>query len=169
MEETLQRIQDIEILLKKYEKRDMLYLKSTRDLRDMYNEVKNKEKSDKKSREIIQLILQSGKIERNAENLEELDNILVSCYDSLARNGDFESFLIALEYNRKKEKKFYLPRAKILKKHGIIQALQDLSDGKYKILSISLPARVGKSTVSLFYVLFRMGLYPDKAILGSRT
>jgi len=169
IEEILQNIKIRKELLDKYNKIDMLYIRSKKYLRDEYNEVGEKEKSDNISREIIELILKRDKIDNFKENIEELDKIILSCYDSLARNGDFESFLIALEWNRKKEKKFYIPRMKILKKHGIIQALQDLCDGKYKILSISLPARTGKSTISLLYVLFLMGLHPEKAILGSRT
>ena len=42
----------------------------------------------------------------------------IDCYDTLARCGDFESFLIAIEWNRPIEKQFYLPRRKILKKFG---------------------------------------------------
>lgn len=163
----LNNIKKREELLEKYKKRDMLYIINKRDLRDQYEEVGNKEKSDIISREIINIILKNNEIEKNEENIEELDKIILSCYDNLARNGDFESFLIALEWDRKKDKRFYMPRMKLLKKHGIVQALQDLSDGKYKILSISMPPRTGKSTISLFYVLFRMGLQPDKAILGS--
>jgi hypothetical protein len=95
------------------------------------------------------------------------DEQLRTAYDVLARSGDFESYCIALEWNRPMEKKFYLPRAKILKKHGVIQAFQDLQDDKLDLLVLNMPPRVGKSTLSLFFLTFRAGLYPEQSILGN--
>ena len=55
---------------------------------------------------------------------------------------DFDSYCLYLEFNRDPEKKFYLPRRKILK--VLVDDLQDLSEGKIDFLGISLPPRVGK-------------------------
>lgn len=93
--------------------------------------------------------------------------ILLATYDTMARLGDFRSFCIALEWNRPIEKQFYLPRRRILEKHGLIQALQDLSDDKLDFLCLNLPPRIGKTTISLFFLVFRAGLYPELSILGN--
>lgn len=62
----------------------------------------------------------------------------------------FESFIYYMERNRKYEKRFYQPRRKTLS--VVVQDLQDLEDGKYKFYGLSLPARVGKSTICIFFL-----------------
>jgi len=155
-----------EELLKKYNKIDMLYIRTKQDIKSQYKEIEKYEDENKIAREIIKL-WNNNRVEHHVMDIDEIDKIILGCYDSLARNGNFEAFMIAMEWYRKAESKFYQPRMKILKKHGIVQAMQDLSDRKYKILSISMPPRTGKSTISLFYVMFKMGMNPNRAILGS--
>ena len=101
------------------------------------------------------------------DDINVTDEQLRGCYDVLARSGDFESYCIALEWNRPLEKKFYIPRAKVLKKNGVMDAFQDLQDDKLDLLVLNMPPRVGKSTLSLFFLTFRAGLYPEQAILGN--
>lgn len=95
------------------------------------------------------------------------DNKLRTCYDVLARSGDFEAFMIAMEWNRPLEKKFYLPRRRVFKKHGVIDAFQAFCDDKLDLLVLNTPPRVGKSTLGMFLISFRAGLYPEQSILGS--
>ena len=78
---------------------------------------------------------------------------------------DFDSYCLYLEFNRDPEKKFYLPRRKILK--VLVDDLQDLSDGKIDFLGISLPPRVGKSTLCIFFMTWIMGKRPDVASVMS--
>ena len=85
----------------------------------------------------------------------------------IARCGDFESFCLALEWNRPLEKQFYIPRMRIFKKFGLIQAFQDVADGKLDFLCINAPPRVGKSTLGIFFIIFMACLYPDRSILGN--
>mgnify|MGYP003293441762 CR=1 FL=1 len=40
---------------------------------------------------------------------EKINKMWVTSYDTKARNGDFESFCIAMEWNRPIHKQFYLP------------------------------------------------------------
>lgn len=101
------------------------------------------------------------------DNSQVSDTDLRGCYDLLARSGDFEAYCIALEWNRPLRKQFYIPRAKLLKKHGLIQGFQDLNDDKLDLLVLNLPPRIGKSTLSLFFLTFRAGLYPEQSILGN--
>lgn len=100
-------------------------------------------------------------------NKEKINNIWVSCYDTKARQGDFESFCIAMEWNRPINKQFYLPRARLLKKHGVIQGVQDLIDDELDLLVLNLPPRIGKSTVGLFLQALLGGMCPDESILAA--
>lgn len=95
------------------------------------------------------------------------EKIVRTSYDVLARSGDFESFCIALEWNRPLRKQFYVPRARLLKKHGVVQLFQDIQDDKLDLAVLNLPPRIGKSTMSLFFLAFRAGMYPELSILGN--
>ncbi len=79
---------------------------------------------------------------------------------------DFDSYMIFLEHKRDAEAQFYLPRRNILKNRlNVIQGFQDILDDKLDILTVSLPAGVGKTTVCEFFLSYYMGLYPDKCNL----
>ena len=78
---------------------------------------------------------------------------------------DFDSYCLYLEYNRDPDKKFYQPRRKVLK--VLVDDLQDLADGKIDFLGISLPPRVGKSTLCIFFMTWIMGNRPDVASVMS--
>lgn len=64
----------------------------------------------------------------------------------------FESFIYYMEKNRNPSKKFYEPRKKTL--HIVVQDLQDLEDrkNKNKFYGLSMPSRVGKSTICIFFL-----------------
>ena len=68
---------------------------------------------------------------------------------------DFDSYMIALEWNRKPEEKFYLPRRKVLKVAA--DAIQELEDDKLDELFLSQPPRTGKSTLMIFAMTWKMG------------
>ena len=78
-----------------------------------------------------------------------------------AMKGDFDSYCIYLEKNREAEKRFYLPRREVLL--PLVNDLQDLFDGKLDFLGISLPPRIGKSTLCIFFMTFIMGHRPAVA------
>lgn len=71
----------------------------------------------------------------------------------------FESYLLYLEKNRADRKKFYYPRRRTLK--TLVDDLQDLEDRKIEYLGISLPPRVGKSTLCIFFMSWIMGKRPN--------
>lgn len=77
----------------------------------------------------------------------------------------FHYYLLYVEWNRPPEKKFYPPRMKALR--VVVDDLQDLADGVINLLTVSLPPRVGKSTLGIFYLTWLMGKYPDRANLMS--
>ncbi len=75
-------------------------------------------------------------------------------YDALLflARYDFDSYLIYMEKDRVAEKRFYLPRRKVLR--IVVQDLQDLEDGVIDFLGVSLPPRVGK--INSLYFLYDM-------------
>ena len=104
---------------------------------------------------------------RNIDITGENANVIRNCYDCLARHGDFEAFMIAMEWNRPLEKQFYLPRARVFNKLGVVEAIQDLVDDKLDLLVINCPPRIGKTTLGMFLIVFMAGLYPERSILAS--
>lgn len=96
-------------------------------------------------------------IDMSINGLDVKDEQLRTCYDVLARSGDFESYCIALEWNRPLRKQFYVPRAKLLKKHGVMQMFQDLNDDKLDLAVLNLPPRIGKQLSDDTDVLTRRG------------
>ena len=72
-----------------------------------------------------------------------------------AAKDDFDSYCIYLEWNRPPEKKFYVPRRRVL--YTLAQDLQDLADRKITFLGVSLPPRVGKLLSDDTPVLTRTG------------
>ena len=78
----------------------------------------------------------------------------------------FDAFMRFMEWERDPEKRFYLPRRKILKPM-CVDPIQDLLDGKLDLLSISMPPGTGKTTLGTMMLAFQMGRAPDKPNLAS--
>jgi len=96
------------------------------------------------------------------EQVQKLMGILRRAYLLTAREK-FDDYMIFLEWDRPAEKRFWLPRRKIL--YALCQDLEDLFYGKIKFLGISLPPRVGKSTLGIFFMTWELGNRPDVASL----
>ncbi|MCB6343669.1 hypothetical protein [Enterocloster lavalensis] len=71
----------------------------------------------------------------------------------------FESYLIYMEKDRNPGKRFYLPRRKTLK--VVVDDLQDLEDRKLDFYGLSMPSRVGKSTICIFFLAWVAGKRPN--------
>lgn len=71
----------------------------------------------------------------------------------------FESYLFYMEKNRAQKRKFYTPRRRTLK--TVVDDLQDLEDGNIEFYGLSLPPRVGKSTMCIFFISWIMGKRPN--------
>ena len=82
-----------------------------------------------------------------------------------AQNNHFDSYLQYLEFNRSPDKRFYLPRRRVLK--PIVSAFQEVADGKLDLLTVSQPKRTGKTTLGLLFVLFRAGRAPNGSSICS--
>lgn len=104
---------------------------------------------------------------KNADNTElamkyydlRRKSLLFAAYD------DFDSYLLYLEWNRPPSKKFYQPRRKVLR--VVAQDMQDLEDDKLDFLAVSMPPRVGKSTLGIFFMTWIMGRHPEAASVMS--
>ena len=92
------------------------------------------------------------KIERLAQGQDMKYDVIEMYYDLLKEESIylFESFIYYMERNRKYEKRFYQPRRKTL--HVVVEDLQALEDGKYGFYGLSMPSRVGKSTICIFFL-----------------
>ena len=75
----------------------------------------------------------------------------------------FDSFMLYLELDRPADKRFYQPRRRVLKR--FVDALQDLEDDKLDELHMSCPPRVGKSSLTMFFILWIMGRDSERSNL----
>lgn len=158
----------IELLNKLKDKTTLAYLKGLHSIKCDSESIRELDIAFKYATIIIETLQHKFiQYENTPENEELVNDIWVTAYDTKARQGDFESFCIAMEWNRPINKQFYLPRAKLLKKHGVIQGVQDLIDDKLDLLVLNLPPRIGKSTIGLFLQTLLGGMCPDESILGS--
>ncbi len=99
----------------------------------------------------------------NVGEIEKFYNLNKKTYLYMAKD-DFDSYCIYLEWNRELKDRFYQPRRKQL--YALAKDLQDLADGKLKLLAISLPPGVGKTTLAIFFLTWLAGREPNKPILG---
>lgn len=168
-EEIRARIQSTEELINQVkDKTTFAYLEGCYSLKCDYESIKDLDKACFYADIVIDLLVHN-KVDYpdNQETRDKVNKIWVTSYDTKARNGDFEAFCIALEWNRPIHKQFYLPRARLLKKHGVIQGVQDLIDDKLDLLVLNLPPRIGKTTIGLFLQVLLGGMCPDESILGA--
>lgn len=147
MDYVKKQIQDIEDIIKNGRGDNIFnYLTVLDILRDDYEKVGEKEKLKNLCYSIVDIIEKENVTENlSEEEQSSVNDYLKNAYDSLARNGDFEAFMIAMEWNRPIKQQFYVPRRRVLKKHGFIQALQDLLDRKIKMLVLESPPGIGKA------------------------
>lgn len=67
----------------------------------------------------------------------------------------FDSYLLYLEINRRPQDRFYKPRRKVLKE--VVDAIQALVDDELDELFVSMPPRVGKTTLIMLALTWIMG------------
>lgn len=77
----------------------------------------------------------------------------------------FDSYMLYLEIDRKPEEKFYQPRRRIMK--PLVDAMQKLADDELDELFLSMPPRVGKTSVLMFYVTWIIGRNSEASNLYS--
>lgn len=73
---------------------------------------------------------------------------------------EFDAYCQYIEWDRDPRKKFYVPRRKQLKR--VVDALQRLTNRELRLLAVSMPPGVGKTTLALFYLTWLAGREPEK-------
>lgn len=78
---------------------------------------------------------------------------------------ELDAYLMYLEFNRKPQERFYLPRRRIMKR--VADAMQRLVDGELDELFLSMPPRVGKTTMLMMFVTWLVGRDSERSNLYS--
>ena len=92
-------------------------------------------------------------LEKYSQESNQQYDLINKYYDILKLESyyRFESFIYCMERKRPFKKRFYQPRRKTLK--IVVDDLQKLEDSrKQKFFGLSMPSRVGKSTVCIFFL-----------------
>lgn len=81
----------------------------------------------------------------------------------LTARDSFDDFMTAMEWDRNRKSRFWLPRRKILEgKFGICTEIEKfMAEKKGKKLTLSTPPGCGKSTLIKFLMCYIMGKFPD--------
>lgn len=95
---------------------------------------------------------------------EQFDDLLKRVFTKVAPY-DFDSYMIALEWNREPQDRFYLPRRNTLK--PLADAIQDLAEDRLDELFLSMPPRVGKTSLLMFAITWLVGRNPEASNLYS--
>ena len=94
-----------------------------------------------------------------------------SCYELMHQSyiltapDKFDDFMIALEWYRPDEEKFWLPRRKQLQ--FVADLLEEFVCGDLDELFLSQPPRTGKTTLVMFFLIWYACKYPNKSNLYS--
>ena len=77
----------------------------------------------------------------------------------------FDDFMVAMEWNREPQARFWLPRRKVLEgKHKIVTKIQEFMDDPNALyLGFSLPPGTGKTTLIKFLLAYIIGKNPKAA------
>ena len=91
-------------------------------------------------------------VEKVVQESDSEHPLLNQSYDVLKLESyyNFESFMLYMERKRHWTKRFYFPRRKTLE--VVVKDLEDLENGIIKFYGLSMPSRVGKSTICIFFL-----------------
>lgn len=136
--------------------------------------------------EYVSMLLDVG---RNDKDLEVVKRVIALCRKNIKKQStgdtktalkfhklykaallyaapyDFDSYLLYVELNRPPHERFYLPRRKVML--PVVKAMQELADDKLDELFLSMPPRVGKTTLVSFFVTWIIGKRPESSNLYS--
>lgn len=116
--------------------------------------------STEEQREWLKWIRKEARALRTPGALE----IVRQCYFQSAKYN-FDDFMIAMEWKREKNARFWLPRRKVLEgKHGIATRIQNFMDDPDALfLGFSQPPGTGKTTIIKFLLAYIIGREPKSA------
>lgn len=153
---------EIHELVDKAFKRDLSDVSALNDAFDSLRllEETDKEEAHRRNKEVRRLSAKYAK-ERTDVKMFEL-NKRALLFDA---PYELDAYLMYLEFNRKPQERFYLPRRRIMKR--VTDAMQRLVDGELDELFLSMPPRVGKTTMLMMFVTWLVGRDSEKSNLYS--
>lgn len=153
---------DIHTLVDKAFKRDLSDPSALNDAFDTLRllEETDKEEAHRRNKEVRILSAKYAKEQSSLKMFELNKRSLL--FDA---PYDFDCFLRYIEWQRPNDKRFYMPRRKVLL--PIVNAFQQVADGELDLLTVSQPKRTGKTTLGLMFVLFRAGQHPGGSSICS--
>ena len=107
-------------------------------------------------------MLASDKVREGKERVLDYYDLVKQTYLWGAKDN-FDDYMIYLEWDREPQAKFYQPRRRIMKR--VADTLQALEDGQLDELFISMPPRVAKTTIVMFFLTWIMGKHPESSNL----
>lgn len=107
----------------------------------------------------------AAQMRRGGINYDDANAVFRATLLLEARGLQFGSYMEYIELEREPEKRFWVPRRNQLS--IVCSEIQKLINGKYDILTISLPPGTGKSTIEIFLHSMLIGKYPDSCSLAS--
>ena len=140
------------------------YIRKLVLLTELTGERNDEEAQDVYASETLRFITKDILHDLTPEEFKEVRDYIRDAHTVLGRRH-FHNFLVAMEWNRDNEKKSYEPRMSVLR--SVVQDLEDLEYGRINVYGLSMPPRVGKSTLGLFYMCWVGGRHPMKSILAS--
>ena len=131
---------DIHILVEKAFKRDLSDPSALSDCFDALRilEETDKDEAHRRNKEVRRLSAKYATERTDAKMFELNKRSLL--FDA---PYDFDCFLRYIEWNRPNDKRFYMPRRKVLL--PIVNAFQQVADGELDLLTVSQPKRTGKN------------------------
>ena len=140
------------------------YIRKLMLLVEMTGQRDDEDAQDVYASELIRYVTKDKLSAMTGEEFRETMNAIRDAHTALGRRH-FHNFLIAMEWSRDKDKRFYEPRMSVLR--SVVQDLEDLEYGRIDVYGLSMPPRVGKSTLGLFYMCWVGGRHPFRSILAS--
>ncbi len=158
-----------EVKLKISEKIKKAILKNPNDIEPYRDMVSFIVSSDDEERDTVKWLLQHTSKMLRGVGTNEVEKFYTEWRRALLLGArfDFDSYLQYVELDRERDKKFYLPRRRYLKR--IVDSYQEVADGKLDLLTISMPKRSGKSQTGINFVNFLSGRRPDRSTLMEGT
>lgn len=123
-------------------------------------ESENFEEAHQRNKEVRALSARAVKQRGDARMLELNKRSLL--FDA---KHSYDAYLQYLEFDRNPKERFYIPRRRIMKR--VADAMQRLADDELDELFLSMPPRVGKTSMLMFYVTWLIGRDSERSNLYS--
>lgn len=151
-------VKKLELQIRTINMPDKLRFRKMNLLAELYENLGEFEKADNTARTVIK---QGTVVAR--KDTEVLD-IVRDAY-CIRGKRHFDDYMIATEWNREKNARFWLPRRKILEGELHLATKLDnfMNDPNMRLLSLSMPPGTGKSTLIKFLLAYIAGVYPMSA------